>query len=119
MEAGVSPSYTLSHSLCEALADSDESMYYGILYNSNKQRITDDVAKTRAFFEAVGDAGIRRHTILRDGLTRTEFDNGVVVLVNHTDEDIVLDGTTIGARSFVYSSAGLSTARLPAVWLRS
>ena len=102
VEAGVSPSYTLSHSLCEALADSDESMYYGILYNSNKQRITDDVAKTRAFFEAVGDAGIRRHTILRDGLTRTEFDNGVVVLVNHTDEDIVLDGTTIAARSFVY-----------------
>mgnify|MGYP007083040960 CR=1 FL=1 len=102
VEAGVSPSYTLSYSLYEALADSDESMYYGILYESNKQRIADDIARTQAFFEEVADAGIQRHTIVQDGLTRTEFDNGVVVLVNHSDEDILVDGTTIAAHSFVY-----------------
>lgn len=102
VEAGVSPSFTLSYSLSETLADADESLYYGVLYESNKPALVKAVNGVCAFLATVEDAGIRSHTIVREGLTRTEFDNGVTVLVNHSDAEIILDGQAIPARSFRY-----------------
>ena len=57
-------------------------------------------------FNAVKGATIKSHMVLKDGLTRTKFSNGVEVTVNFTDEDIVYDNEELEAESFIYTMEG-------------
>jgi hypothetical protein len=103
VEAGVSPSFMLSWSLDNALADSTPPVYYGILYESNKSMIEDVVKLTKEFLNKISGAKIQSHRILGEGITQTVFSNGVTVTVNHSEKDVTLDdGRKIKARSFEY-----------------
>ena len=102
VEAGVSPSYTVSQNLDPVLADSPHSIYYGILYETNSANIKETAERTAAYYESIRGASIASHTILQEGVTETVFENGVTVLVNHTDADVVVNDKTVAARSFIY-----------------
>lgn len=103
VEAGVSPSFTLCGSLDISLADSSESFYYGTAYDSNKELVKQAVSRVSNYLDKIRGARITFHAIIKNGLTKTVFDNGVTVIVNHTDSDMALEnGQIIKARSFVY-----------------
>lgn len=101
VEAGVSPSFTVSHTVDVSLIGNSSAAFYGIGYEGNKQLIGDVVSQTKSYYEQIQGASITRHVILTDGLTQTVFDNGVTVTVNHSDAPLSCNGQTVPARSFV------------------
>ena len=46
-------------------------------------------------------AKISKHEIVADGVTKTSFDNGVSVLINHTDSAKNIEGKELAEKSFV------------------
>lgn len=102
VEAGVSPAFTLTATMDIELAGSQESMYFGVVYEGNKSLITDTIRQVADYITAIGDAAIISHTIVEDGLTRTVFSNGVTVYVNRTDLEQMADGLIVAANSFQF-----------------
>jgi len=102
VEVGVSPAFMLSNTIDTTLYSHSESYWYGVSYESNIQIIKETMELYGDYLSKVSDAGIRSHTILQKGVTKTEFDNGVIVIVNHSDANVVIDGQEILAHSFHY-----------------
>lgn len=100
VEAGVSPAFTLVESVDREAGYSTAANFYGLVYRNNAALIRDTVERTAAYLEQVEGAAIVSHTIPAEGITRTTFDNGVMVTVNHTDTPVELDGQTLPAKDF-------------------
>lgn len=99
---GVSPSFTLGYEIDKALLDNSYSEFYGIKYSDNITLIEDVVKETEKFFDSVGNSEIKNHRIIDDGITKTEFSNGVTVYVNRSDKDYNTNEISVPAKSFVY-----------------
>lgn len=102
IEAGVSPSFTLSYSYDISLADSNNSSFYGMLYDNHKTEIFRTVQATSDYYQRIQNAQIVNHEILAENLRKTTFDNGVCVYVNYGDRDITVDGLLIKSQSYAY-----------------
>lgn len=102
VEVGVSPAFTVSYTLDTALADATQSYWYGVLYSSEKDTIVQTVEQTKELYAALGDASVVSHRTIQTGLTETVFSNGIVVLVNKTEQDLSAGGEMVQARSFTY-----------------
>ena len=61
------------------------------------------VEESAAFYEAVDGCTIIGHSLLAKGVTRTDFEGGVSVVVNQTGDPVETPLGTVGARSFIYS----------------
>lgn len=102
VEAGVSPGFTLGYTVDASLADSSDVFYYGIAFDGQRETVEKAVAKTADVLEKINGSGIRSHSILQSGVTRTVFNDGTTVTVNHTDTAVTVDGTALAAYTFVY-----------------
>lgn len=105
VEAGVSPSFMLAKDIDTSLAESGTIDFYGIRYNGHKESLVETVGELSAYLKAIGSAKIQSHRFLQNDLTQTVFENGVQVIVNHSEEDVTYDGTTIKAKSFWYGNS--------------
>lgn len=105
VEAGVSPSFMLAKDSDASLAESVTIDFYGISYDGHKELLKDMVGELNDYLETIGSAKIQSHQILQNELTRTVFDNGVQVIVNHSDDDIIYNDMTVKAMSFQYSKS--------------
>lgn len=105
-EAGVSPSFAVSARIDNELAGNAESLYYGTVFEGNRELIAKAAGRMKDYLAMVGNAGIQKHSILGTGLAKTDFTNGVTVRVNHTDREQNIDGKAVAARSFDYEKQG-------------
>ncbi len=71
------------------------------VYNDVKTDIFDSYTKVSKCLSLTNKAEINAHSIISRGITKTVFDNGVVVYVNRNDEDFTIDGKIIKANDFV------------------
>lgn len=74
----------------------------GSVYADNREAILSWISEAKAYLEAVSGAHIETHGILSEGVVQTGFDNGVIVVVNYTDQ---VQNTPLGpvdAQSFIY-----------------
>ena len=101
VEAGAAPSFMLGQNIESSLSDSSESIYYGILYQSNIAGIEKIVSKIKPYFEKIGNAGIKTHSILQEDVTKTVFENGTSVIVNHSEHEVTAEGKVIPALDFI------------------
>lgn len=102
IEAGVSPSFTVSSIIDNCLMDNTGTQFYGILYENNISLIKDTVDKTATILNKIAGSGIKKHEIIYSGISKTEFNNGTVVYVNYTDEAVDVEGVSVKAKSFAY-----------------
>jgi len=105
VEAGVSPSFMLAKDNNASLAESVTIDFYGISYDGHKDMLADTVSELNDYLKAIGSSKIQSHEILQKELTKTIFDNGVHVIVNHSNEDITYNDTIVMAKSFQYGKS--------------
>lgn len=75
------------------------------LYATSYTRWLDDAAQAyetlNGLLQPVRNAVMVEHTQLAPGVYRTDYDNGMQIYVNYTDEAVTVDGVTIGAEDAV------------------
>ena len=72
---------------------------YGTVYEDNKNLISDTVNTYSDYYKAIEGAKIESYTLIADGVSFTEFDNGVLVYVNHTEHSADTPVGSINAMS--------------------
>lgn len=102
VESGVSPSFKIGYEINSALISNADSQIYGISYENNKDLIKTTLESTGDYFMSIKDSAIKEHRIMSANITKTVFENGVTVYVNHSSEDIIVDGIELKALSFKY-----------------
>ena len=83
---GTGVGFSLIHDFDVDFMETDAEKLYGALYKDNKALIQDVLENYTDFFESVSDAAIERYEILSKNISKTIFDNGVVLYANHNGE---------------------------------
>ena len=101
----VSPGFALTGQHVPSLTTAEtDDYFYAAEYSGQRETLVGQVAETRAYFRrAIGSAEITAHALLDGGVTKTEFANGVTVLVNHGDTAQTAEGHTVAAQSYVFT----------------
>ena len=66
---------------------------YGTVYKDNKEIISNTVKLYADYYESIKNASIRIYTMIDSNLSLTEFDNGVKIYVNYSEDTV---NTSIG-----------------------
>lgn len=70
------------------LSVSNTFSLYGTVYEDNKERIVNAVKTYGDYYKAINGASINSFTMIADNLSLTEFDNGVSVYVNYSENTV-------------------------------
>lgn len=100
LEAGVSPSFTLSGSYVIDLADAEQTEFYGTLYEGNKATVVSLLQTYGPIFEKIGGKAITAHELYAKDLSKTTFEGGTILWVNHGTKDVTVGDQVIKAGSF-------------------
>ena len=106
IESGASPGYTLSALYDTQLAGIEWYAFYGSLFSDNRDRLAAELQAARAYYDAINGAVITGHARLENGVTRTRFDNGVVVYTNQGGTTAVLKEGRLEAGQFLFVREG-------------
>ncbi|MBR3300108.1 MAG: hypothetical protein IKI68_01330 [Clostridia bacterium] len=106
LETGTGLTFALSYDYSEKLVDNADVRYFASSYRNAKSVIKDAVSRYGDYFAAVKGAKIKGHSVLTDSVRKTEFDNGVTLYVNYSDETFDTPLGTVNAKSFLYSEGG-------------
>ena len=101
MEAGVSPGWRVAKSHDARISRSRSEAYYAMEYDSLKDEILAVYKETAEYYKAIATSKIRFHEIPKQGISKTVFENGVTIYINHTDRTVQKDGYTIEAKDYV------------------
>jgi hypothetical protein len=75
--------------------------YYSTTFTTWEDTAVEIYNRVNEALKYVKDANIVNHEILQDGVKRVTYSNGVVFTINTTASDVTVDGTVIGAESYV------------------
>ena len=101
VSTGMGLQFTLCDTLHESIQFDQDTAFVSSCYDDWKGRITDMVNESSDLLAKIGNQPIKNYVVDGD-LTVTEFENGVTVYVNYSDEPMTLDnGIEIPAMSFV------------------
>lgn len=100
IEAGVYPSFYLTHEDSADLIYTNSADLYSTQYSTYKDTIIEYDADFRKVAALTGDAMIAGHEKLAEGVSRVTYDNGVVIYVNYNQDAVTVDGVTIDGLSY-------------------
>lgn len=83
--SGTGLGFALTNSYDIDLAVSKTFSLYGTVYEDNKELILNSVKLYGEYYKAINGAQINNYILNENGVTVTEFSNGVKVYVNHTE----------------------------------
>ncbi|MBR7132704.1 MAG: hypothetical protein IKD04_04150 [Clostridia bacterium] len=101
-EVGAGLSYTLVNNGSTKLFDSFSSVFYGSVFEDIKPLIEKDIEKYQNDFKLIENAKISNHSILENGLHKTEFDNDVTVYTNFAQNALSVNGRTVESGSYLF-----------------
>ena len=101
VESGIGLTYSLVEQYPTDLVNSYQNVYYGSVYEEQKENIVNTVEKYKGYFEKVKGATIVSNEIVAENVHRTEFDNGVVVYVNYSTYDYQTEDGTVAAGNYL------------------
>jgi hypothetical protein len=105
IESGTALGFALMSDYDVILAETYHHEFYGALYDDNKQYIKDVVKECEDYYKAIYGASIKEHYILSGNVTKTVFDNGVIVFTNQGSQTVELPEGTIKAEEFIFAKA--------------
>ena len=100
-ELGAGLYYTLTQSPSSVLQDSKYTEYFATEYNLWKDTIIEEYNRFSGDFNGTYDEFIINHEKVAGNVYRTEFANGVKVIVNYNYNDFSYNGTNIPARDYI------------------
>ena len=83
----------------ENISDSYEDYYKYIFKNTYKQA-EGYVKEYMPLYNKIKGHKITSHTAVSEGVFETCYENGIKVLVNYNETDVIIDGVQIGAFGF-------------------
>ncbi|MCC8167882.1 MAG: DUF5696 domain-containing protein [Clostridiales bacterium] len=105
IEAGVYPSFYVTYESSSALIYTNSNDLYSTQFSTYKDTIVEYDTELRELAELTEGAYIINHEKTDEGVVKVTYDNGVVIYVNYEDEDIEVDGITVGAESYKVGEA--------------
>lgn len=99
VETGIGLKYTLGMQNIEKLRETDAAGLYYIDAEKWTGRAIDDYKEVSAVISRFAGEEIQNHEKLADGVYRTTFESGAVV-VNYTDAAVAADGVDVAAQGF-------------------
>lgn len=102
IECGSGISFTLSANYDTLFASSKHSAFSVSYVNDNLDLIEQLSNESKEFYKAVQSSSVKKHSILSDDIRYTEFDNGVEVWINYSENDVELDVGTVPAMNFIF-----------------
>lgn len=106
IETGMGLTFALSYDYSNEIVDSQDVRFYGSNYSNAKELIKKSVEENSDYYNAVKGAKIKNHYCLTDEVKVTEFDNGVVVYVNYSDDTYESPFGSVKSGSYIYSKGG-------------
>ena len=106
VESGSALAFSLIAEYDDRFAYTLQSGLGGAVYADNRDMLKEMAEQTSAFYAAVDGCRITGHSILQEGVRRTDFDNGVSVVVNYSEAAAETPLGTVAAGSFVYAQGG-------------
>ncbi len=87
---GMGLGFTLIGDYVAASDDLDSYRIYGMVYEDNKKLINSMLCKSGYYeiYSLIADAKIVDYEALSSGVTKTEYNNGITVYVNHTAKEV-------------------------------
>lgn len=101
IESGVSPSWCVLKTHSSSVSSSKDEFYYSMEYDYLKDEIFSIAEETKDYYSKISGSPISSHKIVADGVSKTAFENGVAVYVNHSNQKVSVSGNTIEAQSYV------------------
>lgn len=101
IEVGIAPTFTLSNNYDNSLAQTKHSAIPVSRFDGLKERIVQTVEEISVVTQKVKGAAIKNHTVAENGLRITEFDNGVKIAVNYTEQDLTIGDKLISAGKYI------------------
>ncbi len=102
VESGIELLWTGIYEDSVKVSDTNYDELYGSTYSLWIDDAADRYSKYQPLLEKIHDKEIVDHKEITSYVTSTEYDNGVVVYVNFSENDYSVDGTKVPARSFIY-----------------
>jgi hypothetical protein len=104
-EYGANPSFTVAAEHTEELKESVYSFYYAVNYETWRDEIIRSYLAFNEAYKGLEGVAMTRHDKLAPGLYRTQYANGVSILVNYNEEaaeaGIGRRTVTVAGRSFI------------------
>lgn len=100
IEYGAAPHFTFTAEEANEMKYTGLNAYYSTTFTTWEDTAVEIYNRVNAALKYVKDANIVNHEILQTGVTRVTYSNGVVFIINTTDEDVIVDGATIAAESY-------------------
>ena len=105
VESGVYPSFYLTYENSSKLIYTNSSDLYSTEYGTYKDTVIAYDEALREVAASVEGAYITKHEKLDNGVTRVSYDNGVVIYVNYSENNVTVDGYSIEAMSYKVGEA--------------
>ena len=102
IEYGISPRYTLSWEDSSQIKYTSAADKYSVNYTTWMDSAQSVYRQMNEALAPVQGAAMVHHEVLENGLAVVEYDNGVTVYVNKTEQELTAeDGTRVDAMSYV------------------
>lgn len=100
IETGAMPMYTFSATKVQPLMEYGIDNLYSVYYPELKDGANALYSEYKTAFEKIGTKEIWRHTVLADGVYKTDYANGVSVIVNYNRNVVNVDSLAIDAMGY-------------------
>ena len=100
IETGSGIGFTLAQNVPEGVLDSDYSYLYSMKYDSVRSRAIEAAQNINKALYGLGNVPITAHSRVGD-ISRTEYQNGTVIYVNHGTETATIDGVSVPAKGYI------------------
>ena len=106
LASGTGVGFAVSANYDNELSSSKTFPLYGTVYEDNKQLIENTVKTYSAYYKAIQGADISSYTNLENGVSLTEYDNGVKIYVNHSKKKATVSEYELEPLSVVWFENG-------------
>lgn len=101
IESGVSPNWCVIKSHNSNVNSENGEFYFSMEYDILKDEVLSISKETKEYYSKISNTVISQHELLAHGISKTVFENGVTVYVNHTVNEVTTQGNTIEAMSYI------------------
>ena len=101
IESGASPHFVFTEQESSVMKKTALNKLYSTTFDSWKDTAVSIWKETNAALSGVSGAEITSYRNVQSGVSVTTYSNGVMIYVNHTDEEVSVDGVKIAPKSYV------------------
>ena len=101
IETGMAPSFTVINNYDNELITSQHSFIYGSSYSGLKEKIIATSEKIKNYYEEIKNNKIVNYRLLSSDIRITQYDNGVIAVVNYGDSEANTEYGSVPAHSWI------------------